>query len=231
MRIGLSAFKLLLPSGKAWRLTIGRQLREFFTGLSVEPGDAQDYQDGGWDDYRPAGTTKLDQWEDQFGLISTALTETERRDRLAATWKAQGGQSPRYLQDTLQNAGFPLFIHEWWVPGTTPPIPRNPNAWISPDGTGSFITAMFGGEGVQFGRQSSQFGKSRTLKFLLTDNLEKPIVWPRTDVNDWPRFLYFSGATFGETVNIPAERWDELRTLLLKICPSQLWVGVFVEIT
>lgn len=231
-RINLDTFKHLLPSGKAWRLIIDRKLRQFFEGLSVEPGDAQDYQDGTWNDYRPFTTTKLDEWEDQFGLLPIAGgTEQERRERLDAEWKALGGQDPRYLQDIVQAAGFPLFIHEWWVPGTDPPVPRNPNSWIAPDGTGSFIVTQLGKTGVQLGRESTQLGKARNLRFLITDNLVKPVVWPRTDVDDYSFFLYWGGATFGDTVNIPTERWDELRTLLLKLCPTQLWIGAFVELT
>lgn len=231
MRIGIDTFKHLLPSGKAWRLTIDRKLRQLFQGLSEEFGDAQDYQDGVYNDYRPFFTTKLDEWEDQFGLLTTLTNEQERRERLDAEWKALGGQDPRYLQDIVQTAGFPLFIHEWWVPGTNPPVARNPNSWIAPDANGSFITAVFNGVGVQFGATESQFGRGRQLRFLLTDNLEKPVDWPQTDPNTWPYFLYFGGETFGDTVSIPAERWDELRTLLLKLCPAQQWIGVFVELT
>ena len=228
MRIGLDAFKHLLPSGKAWRLTVGRQLREFFEGLSVEPGDAQDYQDGVWNDYRPANTTKLDEWEDQFGLIASGLTEQERRDRLDATWKAQGGQSPRYLQDTVQNAGFPLFIHEWWHPGITPPVPRDPNNWISVDGTGSRVLTQLGKPGIQLGGPIATLGKAGLLGDLIEDNLIEPVAIP-TDPATYPYFLYFGGAVFGESVNIPVERQQELDTLLLKLCPAQQWIGIFVE--
>jgi len=35
--------------------------------------------------------------------------------RLGKNW---GGQSPRYIQDTLRNAGFDVYVHEWWEPGT-----------------------------------------------------------------------------------------------------------------
>jgi hypothetical protein len=78
----------------------------------------------------------LELWEDQFGLEpSTTLTEEERRDRLDARWKAVGGQSPRYIQDTLQNAGFDIYIHDWWAPGSNPPIARNPLELLENDET------------------------------------------------------------------------------------------------
>ena len=71
-------------------------------------------------------------------MSSTGLTEQERRDRLDASWKATGGQSPRYIQDTLQAAGFDVYVHEWWIPGSEPAVgikecvpPRNPNNFLT----------------------------------------------------------------------------------------------------
>lgn len=229
MRISLDTFKHLLPSGKAWRLIIDRRLRQFFDGMAVEPGDAQDFQDGVWNDFRPFETTKLDEWEDQFGLLPIAGgTEQDRRDRLDAEFKALGGQSPRYLQDIVQAAGFPLFIHEWWFPGTNPPIARNPNNLISVDGTGSVVVTQLGRATSQLGGPSASLGKARKLGDLIEDNLEAPVVIP-TDPTKYPFFLYWSDATFGDFVQIPAAREEELKTLLLKLCPAQQWIGIFVE--
>lgn len=228
MRVGISTFKHLLPTGRAWSLTISKQLRQFFTGLTGPMADAQDYQDVTYSDVRPQYTTKLDEWEFQFGIFTSAATEQDRRDRLTAAWRALGGQDPRYLQDTVQAAGFPLFIHEWWQPGTVPPVPHNPNAYIAP-GNGAWVLAMLGKPGVQLGRPSTQLGKARKLRYLIEDNLPRPPVWPQNDPTRWPYFVYFGGEVFGEVVSIPAAREAELRTLILKLCPAQLWVGLFVE--
>ncbi len=146
----LPIFKHLLPHAKAWRLVIDRALRQFFVGLSDAPEDAQAYQDGVWLDYRPQSTSKLDAWEDQFALMRSGLSEQERRDRLSGTWKALGGQDPRYLQDTLQAAGFEVFVHEWWEPtggtvaggsvdGDVVPVVRNPLLVIN-NGQATFVT-------------------------------------------------------------------------------------------
>ena len=35
----------------------------------------------------------------------------------------------------LQGAGFPVFVHEWWTPGSDPVVARNPNLVIRDDGT------------------------------------------------------------------------------------------------
>lgn len=123
----------LLPNARAWRLTINKKLRQFFTGLSGVGDDARSFIDNVWLDIFPDTTRELGTWDTQFGLLDTQLTEQQRRDRLTATWQAIGGQSPRYIQDTLQANGFNVFVHEWWEPGTEPApgikqcvTPRNP---------------------------------------------------------------------------------------------------------
>lgn len=127
-------FQHLLPKAKAWAITANKQLREFIAGLSAGVGDdAKEFYDDLNDDLRPQTTRQLDEWEDQFGLSNTGLSDQERKDRLDAAWKAFGGQDPRYLEDTLRDNDFDVYIHEWWIPGTEPPIgvqaaatPRNP---------------------------------------------------------------------------------------------------------
>lgn len=113
----LRLYQHLLPDGRAWRTTINKRLRQFFQGLTVIPEDVKHAADQNFEDIFPATTTRIGEWEEQFGLQGLGVTEQERRDRLAATWlQLVGGQSPRYIQDTLQAAGFNVYVHEWWEP-------------------------------------------------------------------------------------------------------------------
>lgn len=129
----LRLFKHLLPHGKPWRLVIDRTLRKFFVGLTGVGEDAKTFVDRVWQDIDPETTREIVEWEAQFGLDDPGLTEQQRRDRLAATWRAQGGQDPAYIQRVLRENGFDVYVHEWWVPGTEPAVgvkqcvtPRNP---------------------------------------------------------------------------------------------------------
>lgn len=151
----LNVFKHLLPNARAWRITIEKQLRQFFQGLTGVGEDTKTFLDGVYQDLDPQKTRELDAWEAQFALMDTGLTTQERRDRLDATWKALGGQSPRYIQDTLQAAGFDVFIHEWWepIPGRplggsinndVTPVARDPFDFLD-DGTGGLPELMFDG--------------------------------------------------------------------------------------
>lgn len=131
--IFLRIFKHLLPRGRAWRITVDKKLRQFFAGLSGLGDSIKSLFDGVWLDVLPGSTRELTKWESQWGLQGTGLTEQQRRDRLDAAWKTLGGQSPRYIQDTLRANGFNVYVHEWWEPGTEPApgdkqcvTPRNP---------------------------------------------------------------------------------------------------------
>ena len=123
----------LFPRAQAWRLTkVDKQLTELVDGLFGQLGLFKD----GWFDFIwlqifPDATEQLDEWEKQFGLLGTLSSDQERIDRLLSAWQATGGQSPRYLQDTVQAAGFDVFIHEWWDPVFPPPVVRNPLLFLN----------------------------------------------------------------------------------------------------
>lgn len=157
----LRLFKHLLPNAKAWRLTVDKQLRQFFDGLSGLGSDIRTYFDLIYLDLFPETTRDISGWEQQFGLANTLTIEQERRDRLTATWQAVGGQSPRYIQNTLQAAGFNVYVHEWWqLPVVGSPVPRNPLLYLD-DGSGGFTLLMNDGAAdTQDGDANSQDGST-----------------------------------------------------------------------
>lgn len=170
----LDTFKHLLPNAKAWRITADKQLREFFQGLTIIGSDPRAFFDGIYRDIDPQETRELEQWEQQFALPRSNLTEQERRDRLAATWQALGGQDPRYIEDTLQAAGFDVYVHEWWEPtGGTPaggsvngdvvPVARDPFDYLDDgsDAVESFLM-VDGAESAQDGDSVAQDGSTST---------------------------------------------------------------------
>jgi len=117
----LNLFKHLLPRARAWSITVKKSLQKFWDALTVI-GDNFKYYADTWiyDAYFADRTELLDLWINEFGLsLSTTLTEEQRRDRLVARWAETGGQSPRYIQNAIQNAGFDIYVHEWWFPGYT----------------------------------------------------------------------------------------------------------------
>lgn len=165
----LRIFKHLLPNARAWRITVDKKLRQLFEGLSGVGPDVKTFFDEVWLDIFPETTRDLDEWEKQFGLRDTGITEQERRDRLDATWKALGGQDPRYIQDTLRGAGFDVYVHEWWEPGTEPipgvkqcVTPRNPLLYLRKEFTGVVLLVECGESLAQCGEPLAQCEETLT---------------------------------------------------------------------
>lgn len=155
----------LLPTGRAWRATTDKTLRRFLVGVVDFTTGIREAVDLVWLDLFPETTREVSAWEEAFGLRDTALTETERRDRLLAAWQALGGQDPRYIQDTLQANGFNVFVHEWWAPGTEPAVgvkscvtPRSPLMYIRREYTNVVLQVECGEALAQCGEAFAECG-------------------------------------------------------------------------
>lgn len=261
----LNLYKHLLPRAKAWRITIEKTLRSFFVGLSGLPERVVEFLDLVYLDLFPGLTRQLDEWEAAFGLPPT-LTDTQaRRDRLAATWQAQGGQDPAYIQKTLRDNGFDVYVFDSWDPATAwpngPAVYKNPNVYLYDGTSGSRFVMGDGQANSQDGDPESQDGSTTepagyplvnklTVRGTLGDgSLEmndgafnaqdgavssqytrRTYILP-TDPDFFPHFFYIGGGTFPEQAFVPTTRRDEFEDLCLKICPSQLWLGILVTYT
>lgn len=271
----LSLFKHLLPRAVAWRITIAGRLRELFQALAdaiVTP--IRTYFDLILLDLYPNETRELEEWELQFDLrYTTGRTDQERRDRVSAAWKALGGQDPQYIQDTLQNAGFDVYVHDWWIPGTEAALgvhacatPHNPFTYLFPTTSGGITMFMQAGEALaqageafaQAGNFIAGLGYPLVNKLLLTTFeysvyvqagealaqagevlaqagqhggfFDKPVIYEiPTDPATWAYFLYIGAPVFGDLAIIPIARRDEFEELILKIRPTQLWLGILVQ--
>ena len=227
----------LIPNARAWRITVEKQLREFLTGLSGIEVDIRSFMDGVRDDLLPQSTRDLDAWDDQFGLRSVVITEQERRDRLAAAWEAVGGQSPGYIQDTLQANGFDVYVHEWWVPGTEAAInvhaaatPRNPTVLLKLD-SGTLPAGVNCDEALaECGEAFAECGnQADPTGYALVNKTPGVTYTVPADPALWPYFLYIGGEVFETLTTLPAARRDEFEYLCLKIAPTQNWLGMLVE--
>ena len=257
----LRIFQHLLPQAVAWVLTPDKQIRQFFEGLTGLGSDIKAYADLVWRDIFPATTREIESWERQFGLPGTLPAEQDRRDRLDAAWKALGGQSPRYIQDTLQAAGFDVYVHEWWSSPGPPPVPRSPVLYLS-DGTPSYTVRCGGSLAFCGGSLAFCGGSTTPTGFVLVNKLTVsttnfltsgsaratcggaeatcghrsvetvPVIYPiPSDPAKWPYFLYFGGQVFPDHATIPLNRRDEFEALCLKLAPTQQWLGMLIDYT
>ena len=212
-----------------------KQFTELNQGLTILGGEVKNFTDDVYGDLFPETTREIDAWETQWNLpFNSLLTEQARRDRIANAWASLGGQSPKYIQDTIQGAGFTnVFLHEWWVlPAGAPPVANDPNVIL--DGnedllvniinftTKDFITGL--GEVImECGETEASLGNYTAFVFREVE-YEIPTV-PEL----YPYFLYFGDVTFPNRTTVPVEREAEFKELLLKICPAQQWLGLLID--
>ncbi|MEE9393711.1 MAG: hypothetical protein V3W41_14505 [Planctomycetota bacterium] len=238
MAFFLRLFQRLLPLAKAWQITLDTTMRQFFDGLTGLPDSVRTFFDDRFEDRDPQTTQQLDEWEQQFGLPATVTVEQERRDRLAAAWQALGGQSPRYIQDTVQaDTDFAdVFVHEFWSARTTPsdaaPTIRDPIADAGLTNTPEFSFVC--DSAFPTVCTASPFGPvcgaiSVATGFILVNKDDGVSYGVPTNADDFPYVLYIGAQTFPNLVQIPIGRRDEFETLLLSICPGQQWLGMLVE--
>lgn len=239
----LRIFSHLLPDAAAWRLTVGKQLRQFFEGLTGAPTRAVAFVDQVYGDVFPDTTREINEWEREFGL---PLTDTSSdpavvaaRLALAAEWAAAGGQSPSYLQGVLQTAGFDVYVHEWWSSGP-PYVARDPRDYIiqplvglyqctgeDPPGTPLPSQPQCSSLGTQ--PQCNAFLANETYYLVNLDLTRRPPPRVPDDPDYWPYFLYLGGETFGERAEVDIARRHEFERLLLKLRPAQNWIALLIN--
>lgn len=238
----INMFKHLLPTGRAWSITTDKNLRKFFEALVPFIQAPKDYSDQILLDVFPATTRFLTEWETQFGLTNIRLTEAQRRSRLDAAWKNNGGQSAVYIQELLRANGFDVYVHEWWETGTEPAVgvnaaatPRNPLTVLNPAYSLTLPGVDCGEALAECGEAFAECGNGPVglvgyplVNKFVYDSDEVGYTVP-SDSAYWPYFMYVGGLNFGDVATVPALRRFEFEEILLRVRPAQLWIGVIVR--
>jgi hypothetical protein len=230
-----TTFQHLLPRALAWRTTIATSLRRYVTGLAAFAGDVRTFIDLAYLDLFPPSTRELPAWETEFALAGTG-DEATRRLRLAAAWAAQGGQSPEYIQSVIQAAGFTeVFIYEWW--GSGPPfLARDPRNYTTRPLLGVYQCEASSpwqcfnpGPGQPLAPHCDDHLANEPGYIVNLDLTRRAPPLVPDDPAFWPYFLYFAGEVFPELAPVDAARVDELKELLLRLCPAQQWIVLMID--
>ena len=251
-----SSLRHLLPRTPAWDLIAEKPLRWLFESIGARLDLVRTYYDQIWLDAFPDTTRELNAWDAVQGTPNYYLTTAERRERFAGWLTAMGGQSPRYIQDVLQAAGYPVYVHDWWADSV--PTARDPHI------LGGVLLGA-GDPQMEAGEPMAEAGNFlEGIGYVLANKLYfaepnyltgageplmeagEPIaeagnydgvnfvrigVQIPDDPDTWPYFMYLGGSTYGDVVYIPESRREDFEDLVLAICPEHLWIGLFVKYT
>ncbi|BAV81064.1 hypothetical protein [Vibrio phage CKB-S1] len=242
----LNVIRHLLPRGRAWLITLDKPMRKFFAGLGQTFDDIRTHLQLALLDVWPNGTRALDEWERQFGLPTVNISEEDRRTRLAAAWAPAVGQGLDTVQAALQAAGFNVYVHNWWVPGTEPapgtqgaPTARDPGILLS--NAQARQARVDAGEALaEAGEPLALAGNSLIdppppLGFILVNIIQTDAGRVEydvpTDPAHFPHVIYIGAETFGEYADVPRERQEEFEALCLRLRPAHKWIGMLVNYT
>jgi hypothetical protein len=147
------------------------------------------------------------------------LSSTERNERITGKYTAQGGQGPDYMEDTMQAAGFPVYVYENTFPYIDPHVLITAGATLIPGPptykANRINDLTLGGHTLGAKTLGAFLGTtiSPVYKELPVDATVYGLVW----------FLAGPGV-YTDVVNIPLVRQDDFIKQLLQIKPAHTWV-------
>lgn len=228
MELWLRILGHLLPRGWAFGLWVERKFALWWSGIALWLAGLRGDLDQVWTEIFPATTTRLADHEEQFGASLGPSSDAERRAALHARWlMLRGGQGPDYIQEILQLAGFPVWLHEFWDPDTfavRDPRPLVTSAHIGRVQCGNQIA--YCGHALAQCSHDEVAGANYLVNKTLTSEPRPPI--PDAP-EEWEGIVYVGGETFPAHAEIPAARRDEFEDLLLQLVPQEKWIVLLVD--
>ena len=164
-------------------------------------------------------------WEYRFGMVTNlALDVQTRREaikrRMSRGRNINARQHVVYLQYQLQQAGFNVFVHENGFLEGGVRVYKTPQQIIAM----SLDMVEHGGStqhgiGTQHGGTDSQ---------IIANSYHPNELFSVSDENLWATF-FIAGETLGTVAEIPANREEEFRELVLKLKPAHLVCFTFIN--
>lgn len=230
----LKVFDHLLPKSNFFSLVADRTFRKFFYALSITQQAVHDHIAGIIADYFPRLTSREKDHSTQLGStleLPTASIESE--------WAAIGGQAPGYLQSILQNAGFDAYVHEWWEPGTSPPVARNPITTIAGTNYPVLVNDITIAEPNwtwqcdDYTMQCQEWREADDYPYrcdMFDGYLLRSKIYDYPDIEaEYVKYFYVGGATFPDPIYVSTFYYNELVRLIYKFKPTRLRCVLLVD--
>lgn len=217
----------LLPPGSLWVPEDDRDLDKLLDGVSAS-GEAYRIDMADLANLRDAQKTPLlDDLETEYGLVSGALSETDRRDRLSAAITSGGGDgTAEFLESQLRKAGFDIYVHV-----NDPPV--DPSLFLFAGGG-----AITGNENAICGRTDAYTSNSGDFLAIVNGDILDSSYDIPTDPGYWPSIFFVgglatrdgSGAITGIAhAEVDIARKDELFATVVKHKPVWTWGGPVID--
>jgi hypothetical protein len=211
----------LHPTGRAFRMHPGGNRERLYKALARTEREMWDTATNILDVLLPDNdrftTEDAADWERRLGMISNPDLDLEVRKMAIARKMSAPGSNPArghylWIQQQLQNAGFPVYVYEN-IPATNPAV-------INP----LILSESQHGDTRYHGMQSHY------INHIVVNSLDN-VTDINFDIGSSLRSTFFIGGNpLGTYANVPAAREKEFRQLILNLKQSQNAAILFVHL-
>lgn len=235
----------LYPTGRAWQQPNGGTFDKLHAAMAESESkaysDAESILDSILPDNNNFTVDDAEDWERRLGMITNSLVPlADRKAAIIRKMNHPGDiparQSWDFLEQSLQLAGFDVYVHENIPEQTIFQVlqPANiANQGQQNQGTfnqGTVITAN-PGLFTQANQNTFNQGQQNQGGFIYTNKVANRISEPLDAFFDigsnWRSVFYIGGPNLGDFANVDAARKDEFRQTILRIKPVQS-IGVLL---
>jgi len=238
------AIQRRLPTGRAWN---GEVMKGVLNGISSEFNTAEDNATAIADINNILFNDKLEAWQNVLGLIP-AGTLTEQNNDVVRKLRDIGGITAQDIEDSLQAAGFDVYVHLNHFEGTDDQFLLGGASQL---GGAAYLTApkVYGIDPRPYLNSSSDFSLGNPGSFLGSAYLQTPrqsnIVVNsilasedekyRSSITDtaaqinWQYIFFIGGQTFGTSTDVDTDREAEFRRLILELKPLGMMVILLIN--
>jgi hypothetical protein len=219
----------LYPTGRAWYMLKNSVMEKFHSAINVSfvrlVDDARQTLDSCFPDNNNFSEDDCNLWEYRFGMrtnptLSLAVRKEAIYRRMARGRNVPARQHIKYLEYQLQLAGFNVWLHENGFIEDGVRVFKKPQDIIAlmPENVQHGGTTQHG-VGVQHGGVNAD---------VIANSYKQNELYSVADEYLWSTF-FIGGENLGDVAEVPENRLEEFRELVLKLKPAHLVAFTFIN--
>jgi hypothetical protein len=233
-----------LPTGRAWN---GPVMTASFDGVGYEFNTAEENATDIASIENILFNDKLTAWQNVLGLTPVG-TLTEQNNDVVRKLRDTGGLRAQDIEDSLQAAGFSVYVHTNHFAGTADQFLMGGSAQM---GGAAYMTApkIYGVDPRPYLNSYSDFMMGRSASFMGSaymqatrqsdivvnsilasdDEQYRSVIAAANSQIEWQYILFIGGQTFGTSADVDTDRESEFRRLILELKPLGMMVILLVN--